>query len=747
MTAGTSGATAQRPPVTRRRYFLQHDWHWGIITAAIAAVASIIPRLFNPTFYYWDDMMQSFLPLWRHMGEEIRSGRFPLMEPGGWVGGNIVAEVGYGIFNPVNIVNSVIVSNFENLSLASYFIIVQFIALLAFGTFMLARDYGSNRPLALAAGVAIPFSGFTLFYEAARWPGGLMAFAWITVFWWSVRRYARRNTSPFLPFLLGFLTMTAGNPYGAIGVILVLAAVAVELMLMRHWRRLIPIVIVGALVGLTAVLVFFPLPLSSAVTVRQQNEILNDLFLSPDMSSLLTMSTSSMTPRINNFWAPIDNVPSSYLAWFVLPLLPWLDFRSFRNRSRQIFSLYVITGIYFLLTFAPSQVLVFRWPIRLIEYVYLGIIVLVAVVASAGLKTSSWKKRLFITVAILGFGTYRAWSMVPGGGKWQIFTLAVTLVLVVLALLGWKRFGYRGLAAVMVVGTIATLGMQSRQFVPNNAVAGIGSPVDAETLRDSTSNYRGNTLQIFNTMKITGEEFTEGRLLYGNQILNADVNNSMGRYSGISFTTYVNALCMNYRGETCPLAYTELFKQASGEIDATLADVLQVETVAVQKTLIAPDQLTVAPGWSIVASDETRTILQRENPLPYPGTVSWASEGISVKDAVRNGNDEHVTLSGDGSAGKLTLARLAWPGYTVSVDGEAQKLTQGPAGVILVDVPAGATSVDITFTTPGLTMGLAAQAAAWFGILVFTVFHYVRRHRRAKTEEHVTTESAEKVSV
>lgn len=172
-----------------------------------------------------------------------------------------------------------------------------------------------------------------------------------------------------------------------------------------------------------------------------------------------------------------------------------------------------------------------------------------------------------------------------------------------------------------------------------------------------------------------------------------------------------------------------------------------METVAVQKTLIAPDQLNVAPGWSIVASDETRTILQRENPLPYPGTVSWASDGISVQDAVKNGNDEHITLSGDGSAGKLTLARLAWPGYTVTVDGEPQKLTQGPAGVILVDVPAGASSVDVAFTTPGLTMGLAAQAAAWVGILVFTVFHYVRRHRRAKSEEHVIQTPAEKVSV
>ncbi|MGO4434928.1 hypothetical protein AB4Y88_17030 [Paenarthrobacter sp. RAF9] len=248
-------------------------------------------------------------------------------------------------------------------------------------------------------------------------------------------------------------------------------------------------------------------------------------------------------------------------------------------------------------------------------------------------------------------------------------------------------------------------------------------------------------------MKITGKEFTGGQLLYGNQILNADVNNSMGRYSGISFTTYVNALCMNYRGETCPLAYTELFKPASDKIDATLADVLQVETVAVQKTLIAPDQLKVSPGWSIVSSDDSRTILRRDKPLPYPGTVSWASEGVSVQDSVRNGTDEKVTLSGSGSAGQLTLARLAWPGYSVKVDGQPQTLTQGPAGVILVDVPAGAKSVDITFTTPGLTMGLAAQAVAWFGILLFTVIHHVRRRRNTTAAETTAPKTAQKVTV
>lgn len=732
-TSGSDAATAasasgnngsQRGP---RLPLIGHDWQWALFASLIAAVTSMIPRLFSPTFYYWDDMMQSFLPLWRHMGQEMRAGRFPLMDPDGWVGGNVVAEVGYGIFNPVNIANSIIVSYFDNLAAASYFIIIQFIALLAFGVFMLTRDYGANRPLSLAAAVAIPFSGFTLFYEAARWPGGLIAFAWTTVFWWSARRYAHRHTSPFLPFVLGFMTMTAGNPYGAIGVIIVLAALACELILVRHWRRLVPLVLVGFAVGLTAVMVYFPLPLSSEVTVRTSSSIINDLFLQPDMSSLLASSTSNYRPRMTTFWAAIDNVPSSYIAWFALPLIPWLDFQSIRRRSRHLVSLYIIIGAYFLLTFAPSNVLVFRWPLRLIEYVYLGVIVVLAVMASAGLRTNMWKKRFFFTVAILLFGAYRAWSMVPEGIKVHAFALALGLALVVAAMIAYRRFGMRGLAAIMIFGTIATLGLQSRLYIPNSIVEDHGSPVDAAQLRQATEDYKGNTLQILQISDLSKEEFTSGQFLYGNQILNADIDHSLGRYSGISFTKYAEALCMNYRAETCPQAYEKLFEPQSGGITAPLADMLRLETVVVQRELIPRSELEIASGWSIVKTDPARTILQRNSPLPYPGTVSWASEGIRVESSVTDKPSESVTLADGGSAGKLVFARLAWPGYTVKVDGVAVPLEQGPAGLVEVDIPAGAKHVDLSFTTPGLVIGLIAQGTAWLGMGAMAVVYYVRR--------------------
>lgn len=710
----------------------RRDWPIALGTAVVAAVLSLIPRIFSSTFYYWDDMMQSFLPLWRHLGLELRAGHYPLMEPSGWIGGNTIAEVGYGIFNPVNIMNSFIVSFFDNLTWASYIIVVQFIGILAFATYMLARDFGANRPLAAAAGAALPFCGFTLFYESARWPGGLMAFAWVTLFWWALRRYAHRHTSPFLPFAVGFCTMTAGNPYGAIGVIVVLAAVTLELVLTRHWRRVITLVLVGALVGLTAVLVYFPLPLSSAVTVRTSSTIAQDLFLTPDLSSIFAMSTPVVRPRINNFWGPIDSVPSSYLAWFVLPLLPWLDFRSITKRSRQLFSLYVVALVYFLLTFGPSNVLVFRWPVRLIEYVYLCVIVLVAAMASAGLRTSRWKIRLAVTLAIVLMGAYYGWSMVPNANKSAVAGLALTLALIAAAMWAWRRFGFRGIGAVMVVGTAAVLALQSALYIPKSPVAGIGSPTDTRLLAASTAEYQGNTLQIFDTKTMAPSDFTSGRLLYGNQILNANVQNSLGRYSGISFTTFANALCMNYRGEACPLAFGMLYKPASDQIPVPLADVLNLQTLVMQRQELPKMDFQVPAGWKIAASDDTRIILHRTSPLNPKGDVSWTSQGVSVVSSTLSGTNERVTLDGHGAPGQLTLARLAWPGYTITVDGEAQPLKQGPAGVILVDVPANASTVDVTFTPPGFTAGLAAQALAWLGAIVMTIVYYASRRRRAR---------------
>ena len=716
--------------ITSRRRI--RDWQIALLVPLLTVVLCLVPRLFSPTFFYWDDTMQSFLPVWRSLGQELLSGNFELMDPGGWVGGNYIAEVGYGIWNPVNLINFMSVAMMNDLALASFLVVVEFMAILSLGVFLLTRGYGANRWLAAAAGVAIPFSGFTLFYEAARWPGGLMAFAWTTLFWWSLRRALRGNHSPLLPFIFGFLNMTAGNPYGAVGVIVVSAAMGVELLLTRRRNRLIPLFFIALAVGLTAVLVFFPLPLSSEVTVRTESIIANNTFLVPGIGDLTAMSTPNYRPATNNFFGIIESVPSAFLAWFVLPLLPWLNFRSIARRSRQISSLYIITGFYFLLTFAPSNILLFRWPLRLIEYTYLGILVIFMVVLSAGLSATHLKQRLIFAGSIIAFGVYRAWAVYPDALDSQLIAGALVSGLLILSLFLWKRAGFPGLAAGMAVGTAAVLVFQSYAFVVNNPVAALGSPVDAEVLEQSTSSYQGNTFQVFSASGLESEAFTEGALLYGNQILNAGVEDSLNRYSGISFVTFANALCMNYRGETCPWIYDILWQPASDEIQTPLADLLRLETVVVQKDFVDIHSSPLPAGWEVVESDEYRDVLRRTEPLELPGTVSWTSPGITVLSSEQDGDSETVHVSTD-EDGKIEFARLAWPGYTVVVDGVEQDLTQGPAGLISVDIPSGATEVQLQFTPPGLILGLYAMAAGWFLALLISGIHFVRQRQSKRS--------------
>ena len=715
----------------------------ALLVPVITVVLCVVPRLFNPTFFYWDDTMQSFLPVWRELGEELLKGNFELMDPRGWVGGNYMAEVGYGIWNPVNIINFMVVSTMSDLALASFLVIAEFMAILSLGTYLLTRSYGANKWLAAAAGIAIPFSGFTLFYEAARWPGGLMAFAWTSLFWWSLRRAMHSNRNPLVPFLFGFLAMTAGNPYGAVAVILVSTAVGVELLLTRKPLRLISLFFVALAVGLTAVLVFFPLPLSSAVTVRQDSIIANDMFLVPGIGDLTAMSTPNYRPPTTNFFGIIDVVPSAYLAWFVLPLLPWLNFRSIARRSRQISSLYIITGVYFLLSFAPSNILLFRWPLRLIEYAYLGILVLFMVVLSAGLNTAKMKSKLVISGSIIAFGVYRAWAVYPDALQSQIAAGVLVAALLAAALLMWRRYGFKGLSAVMAGGTACVLAFQSYAFVSHNPVAALGSPVDAEVLEESADSYKGNTLQILSLEGLEPSAFVDGSLLYGNQILNAGVEDSLNRYSGISYVSFANALCMNYRGETCPEAYDRLWDDASAQVPAPLADVLRLETVVVQKSLVDVEDEPLPEGWEIVESDEYRDVLQRRTSPELPGTVSWASPGVQVLSAEQEGDSETVRLTADAS-GQIGFARLAWPGYTVNVNGVAQDLEEGPAGLITVDVPAGTSEVSLSFTPPGLKLGLAAMAAGWALALLLGILHAVassRRSRRTRAVQDGRTDS------
>ena len=70
--------------------------------------------------------------------------------------------------------------------------------LLALGTYLLAREYDAAPAPAAAVAIALPFSGFTLYWDAGSWPSGLMAFAYAPWVWVTFRRALRGVGEPVL---------------------------------------------------------------------------------------------------------------------------------------------------------------------------------------------------------------------------------------------------------------------------------------------------------------------------------------------------------------------------------------------------------------------------------------------------------------------------------------------------------------------------------------------------------------------
>jgi hypothetical protein len=716
------------------------EWTVALAVGVAAMAICVIPQWRGTFFYYVGDQYEWSMPMWHRFGEQLRGGHWLLtMDPDGWMGGNYAAEAQTGIWNPVSLANFVVVSFFDNLSHAAFVVAVEILGLLAVGAYLLAREYNAGMVPSAIVATALPVSGFTLWYEASGWLSGLMSLTWVTHFWWATRRHSRGLMNPFVPFIFGYLAMTTGFPYAPLGLIIVLVSIAIELALQHNLSRLAHLVVMGGCVGAVALLVFYPLIGALSVTSRHQlAEISNNTFLVPDLGDLAAGSAPTYLPSISS-WndSLLERMPSTYFAWFVLPLLPWLRWRSLQDRWRPLTSLLVVAGVYLAATVGPSNLWLFRWPLRMVEYFYLAAGVLFAVVLSAGLATDQVRRRIVATGAIVLAGTYLAWAVEPQDyGRIHLAGLALVAILLTAGLIAYFRRGLFALGIVVATGTACVVALQTTVF-PHQA--GANKPVypgyDVAQLRASTRDYQGTVLQLASRTGVTTEQMFSGEIMFGNLPLAAGLT-SVGNYTALlGFVKFDEALCMDYRGATCPEAFDRLWQPADHDTNATLVDALRVSTLVLQRSLL-PDVVdrTPPPGWHVAAGYDVRTIWLRDRPLSADGRVSWSSEGVQVLADSGQPDREIVRFRSSDRSGRVLFARLDWPGYTATVDGKPVVVSNGPAGLVEVDVPTGEHALALAFETPGQQLGLlalgAAAAIVTLQTLVWTVFRR-RRWQRA----------------
>jgi hypothetical protein len=713
----------------------------AIVTLVYAAIPYVVA---SPFFYARGDSASQFLPTWFHFGELLRDGNWPLMDPGGWAGGNYAAEGLLGVYNPLNAVIWLVTSLLPDLLLAALVVKSGIMVMLALGTYFLGREYSAAPWAAASIAVALPFSGFALYWDGGSWPAGLLAFAYVPWVLRSFRRLALGKCTLLPAFLVGALAITQGNPYGVLGTVVAGMAVVVEMVVVGNRRALLRVLVGGGLVASLLPLVYLPLLSVVDLSYRGSTDsaISNNGFMRPALGDLFQLSAPTFLPDISTFRDPM-RVPSVYLAWFVLPLLPWIDPKPLR-RWRELTGILVFSLLYLLLTLGPQQLWLFRWPLRNIEYLYLGLGVIFAVCLSAGLRTDRWRVRLGVSAGAVLLTSFLTWAEHPDSVAARA-TLPMLVLLVIAVIVTVRRLGRRtALAGVLILGTGAVLLSQAIAFGENESSGRWHMPHDVSAVRDQFGSLPEPLIQFYSAPAAGRYADEAGVLplydhfLFGSMYDVAGIE-AVNHYSGMGYYAFSKYLCLRYNGASQRCGLKRVFTPVENGLP-TMARLMKLRGVVASASQY-PD-LQAPPGWHAEKQGDAWLLVRETRPKWPDSRLSWRSSDLRVQSARGTLDSERVQFTveesveqvgGDVPSRSLVFARLAWPGYTASVNGHEVPIIPEPHGLVQVQLPAGvrAGTLELSFAPPGLHGGLALVGLALVGAFAGSVLELHRRRSRS----------------
>lgn len=706
----------------------------GACVAALVLLGHLVVLAHNRRFYFQDDAQSYYLPMWQDLGRRLRSGEFPVLAPGQWMAGNFPVESQVGLWNPVQVAISALAPSIPRLAVLAALVAVSFAVLLGLGVYRAALAHGAAVRWAAVAGAAAPFAGWTLWYDTASWTIALMCSAFLAHAWPSLVRYARAAAGPLPAFAWLYLGLSMGYPYGAAAAGVLTLGVLVGVLVNGLGRGA---AIRTASVGMAAVaataITFLPGHLSYDVTFRVNFEqtFFNDGFLVLPWSETLGAGIPTYIPQMNGF-AGFEQVPSTYIAWFLLPALPFLRWSSVRAAGRRLTGPLAVAGLMLLLTSAPVYLGPLRWPARFTVYIAMALLVALAVAATAGLATDRWRARAALAAAAVEVSAVRAASITAPDLGWAHLQ-AVLLVSMLGCLVGlaWWRRGPSATAAVLGVSVLPVLWLQISLFPTNPNWEEWSTPSDLAAARAVFPERPGSTLQLGSRDLIPAED----RTLQGawSTLSRGSYARGLGRdyvnaYTPVGFERLRQLLCIDQLGDTCPEARARLFapERSTG---LAPADLMALDRVVLQRAQY-PDAHVEAPplGWVVADVDQYAVVLERTSGQgPGPGGVTW-TRGVDVERVIEQsgrGLTADVTSS---RGGRVVLSRLAWPGYRATLDGRPVEVTDVAGVFLAVDLPPGGTGVlAVGYEPPGWRLGGMLAVGGVAGVLLLALDHRRRR--------------------
>ncbi|KRD47469.1 hypothetical protein ASE27_03880 [Oerskovia sp. Root918] len=725
-----------------------------LLVVSVAWLSAAVPLIWTQRYYWWDDTVNGAFGQWYHTGMMLRSGTLPMLEPSTWSSGNLFAEGQWGQYNPLIWLISLGATLVEHVGL--YVTIVKFIAIAfgAVGTYLLARHLGARNELAILAGFTAPFSGFTTYFDAPSWVTGLFAWSLIPWVWYLLRRASLDGKNPLPAFVSAYLVVTIGYVHGTIALIFVLVGLLTFACVEKNRRSFLTTLGVGILSGLVALAVYLPSVLTASVTNRSTTRIAMDQFMTLDLSGIGMSGIPTALPQVVSWWwgGFTAAVPMAYIVWAV-PLLAFVDLSLVSRVLRQKLDVVVALGLFFVFLMLPTVMGPLRYPSRMMPYLALTAILLIAVLLSLARATEITYRRLFVAWGLAAFGAFLAWAQAPNMYKAHVASfLLVALATAVLFTL-WKASGRRkpyigqGSAAVVAVVALTSLAALVLQHAIIRAPAwpDQGLPATISGFQKQLPGAVNDTLVVGDPQKVIDEPGLWDETLQANTWY-ANPASVLNRYQLVGFSAFNATLCLEYLGGTCPELLRDLFK-VRDQTGMSLVDEIRIDTIQIIKGDV-PRRLwaEVPDGWHIVQDGDLTQTWVRDVPLGPAGGVVWASPGVTVSESARTNTSVTFTVDALPQSGDRTVAfsRLSWPGYSTSAGRIGEPVD---SFLLAVDLPAESVGeeVTVTFRPPGWTVQLACIALALGGAALWSGWAAWTRRRHGP--EHTSRGRNSRVGV
>lgn len=700
----------------------------------VGLLISFLPVILHRNAYYHDDMQAQFMPMYYAIGNNIiHFHSLPILTTHSWLGGNIIGEFQYGIFNPIEDFLYLFLPFCHSLSMGAAFLACVHYGILSAGSFFLARVIGVPRVYSFVAMLAISTNNFLFYWFASSW---FPDFTSITFMVWAIAFIILSQESRLYfcaAIISTYLTVTAGFPQTVVVVCLfVLIYTMLYFFKNRKLSSLIPMAAFGS--GSAAAVVSF-LPTAAMLKVGNHGGgIYNTGFLVPGLGDLFFAANPVHASRIMAFGGYTEIRQSIfYAAWFIFPIIIFTNWKSIRTLPVRVFSIAIFSILLFMLTQGPEQLGPIRFSIRFIPYFHIfSIITLLYFWSHFPVKSLSYN-RFKVLLGVVVFTTLLSLQQFPHMPR------AIIWSGVILAAASYA-FAYKKLNPVLWYSLTLGIAIFARLSggPANPATAEWGAYVNnlhADNLSLIPKDY--SICLISNpTFSTDSERFED--VWFGNMGLAHGIAGVNG-YSPIGQQALVTNFFPIVHGWTLPNAgQTGLSRDAITGL--TIFDLMRVSTVVAaagsDAERFANDKST---EWQLIK--QTKYASKFTHKLPnqsLPGSLSWPLSGYTVTEPQKATATKEILQFGSigPDVHDLIFARTYWLGYKATFNGVSIPVTPYNGYFISVKLPDNAKSgtLELTFHIPFLKVSIFA---AFLSMLTTGLLLVWRRIWRFSGEEPV----------